>query len=134
MGWLLVLLVLGGVAAYVMKPDERLRVARATLRPIEDFWFAYQDDRARPDEFRDALHARTRWPLVTGLVVAAQFAVYAESPYTHPGFFATLLEILAVIQPALLVERILGHTALGVLFFSGAAVGSVMDLARQPLV
>src|SRR5215471_4398111 len=126
MGWLLVLLVLGGVAAYVMKPDERLRVARATLRPIEDFWFAYQDERARPDEFRDALRARTRWPIVTGVIVAAQFTVFVSSPYAHPGFFATLVEILGVIQAALLVERILGHVAVGVLFFSGAATGSVM--------
>lgn len=133
MGWL-VLIVLASVAAYVMKPDERLRVAKKTLRPIEDLWFAYQDDRARPDAFRDALQERTRWPIVTALILAVDFTIYVASPFAHPGFFGTLVGVLAIVQAALLVERILGHTAAGVLFVSGSAVGSVIDLSRQPLV
>ncbi len=75
MGWL-VLLVLGGVAAYVMSPDERTRAARTALRLIEDVWFAFQDERAKPDPFRDALRARTRWPVVTWLIVAANVLVF----------------------------------------------------------
>ncbi|HEX4566544.1 MAG TPA: rhomboid family intramembrane serine protease [Vicinamibacterales bacterium] len=75
---LLVLIVLGGVAAYVMKPDERLRVARAGLRLVENSWFAYQDDRAKPDEFREALRARTRWPLATWTILAAYALVFVS--------------------------------------------------------
>jgi hypothetical protein len=125
MGWL-VLIVLGGVAAYVLKPDERRHVARATLRPIEDFWFAYQDERAKPDEFRDALHARTRWPIATWATLAATVVV-------QNGIFALLADVAGFLQPAVLVERLLGHTALLVLFVSGASVGTAIDFARHPL-
>src|SRR5690242_845217 len=108
MGWL-VLIVLGGVAAYVMKPDERRKFARQALRPIQDFWFAYQDDRARPDEFRDALLARTRWPLAT-------WALLATIAFVQRGVFALLFGVIGFAPPAILVERLLGHTALLVVF------------------
>lgn len=75
MGWL-VLLVLGGVAAYVMRPDERKHAAAKALRPIEDLWFAIQDERARPDAFRDALRARTRWPVATWTIVVLNVLVF----------------------------------------------------------
>jgi rhomboid protease GluP len=75
MTWV-VLLVLGGVAAYVMKPEERARVARRALGYVERLWFAYQDERARPDAFRDALRARTRWPLVTWTLLALNLLVF----------------------------------------------------------
>jgi rhomboid protease GluP len=84
---LLVLLVLGGVAAYVMKPDERRRFARAALRPVEDYWFAYQDERARPDEFREALRTRTRWPVATWAILTAYVLVFVAMGAGHddPG-------------------------------------------------
>ena len=82
MGWL-ALVVVGCVAAYVMKPDERRRVARATLRPIEDLWFAYQDDLARPDEFRDALRARTRWPLATWTILTTYVFLFIAMGTGH---------------------------------------------------
>ena len=143
MASILVLLVLGGVAAYVMKPDERRLVARAALRPIEDYWFAYQDERARPDEFGDALRARTRWPLATWTILAAYVFVFVAmgaghgdpgalaswggsvaplttdgewwrlltASFVHAGFIALLVDVAGLTQPALLVERMLGHAA-----------------------
>lgn len=125
MGWL-VLVVLGGVAAYVLKPDERRRVARATLRPIEDAFFAYQDERARPDEFRDALRARARWPIAT-------WASLAATAFIQRGAFGLLVGVAGLAQPALLVERMLGHTALIVLFVSGASIGTAIDFSHHPL-
>jgi membrane associated rhomboid family serine protease len=82
MGWL-ALIVLGGVAVYVMKPDERRRVARAMLRPIEDLWFAHQDDLARPDEFREALRARTRWPFATWTILATYVFLFIAMGTGH---------------------------------------------------
>lgn len=163
---LLVLIVLGGVAAYVMKPDERLRVARAGLRLVENSWFAYQDDRTKPDEFRDALRARTRWPLATWAILAAYALVFvsmgavggdagalvrwggAVAPQTtdgewwrlvtasfvHAGFIALLVDAAGLTQPAVLVERILGHAAFAVLYLSGAIIGTAIELTRHPLV
>jgi rhomboid protease GluP len=82
MGWL-VLIVLGGVAAYAMKPDERLRFARTALRPIEDLWFAHQSERGRPDEFRDALRARTPLPLATWTILAVYVLVFVAMGTSH---------------------------------------------------
>jgi rhomboid protease GluP len=162
---LLVLIVLGGVAAYVMKPDERLRVARAGLRLVENSWFAYQDDRAKPDEFRDALRARTRWPLATWTVLAAYALVFVSmggvrdagalvrwggaiapqatdgewwrlftASFVHAGFIALLVDAAGLTQPAVLVERVLGHAAFAILYLSGAVIGTAIELSRHPLV
>jgi membrane associated rhomboid family serine protease len=166
MTFILVLLVLGGVAAYVMKPDERRRAALAALRPIEDYWFAYQDERAGPDEFRDALRARTRWPLATWTILAAYAFVFVATgagqgdagalaswggsvaplttdgewwrlltaSFVHAGFIALLVDVAGLTQPALLVERMLGHAAFAVVYLSGAAIGTAIELSRHPLV
>lgn len=164
MGWVVVLIVLGGVAAYVMRPDERLRVARAVLRPVEDVWSAIQDERARPDPFRDALHARTRWPLATWTIAAASVAVFVamgghadantlihwggsaaplttgsdwwrllSAPFVHAGFVALVVDIVGLMQPALLVERILGSAALAAVFLSGGTLATAIDLSIAPL-
>src|SRR5690242_251663 len=108
MGWI-VLIVLGGVAAYVMKPDERRHVAQKAVRPLEDLWFSYQDDRGRPDEFRDGLHARTRWPLATWTLLGGML-------FLQRGLFGLVVDAVAFTQPAVLVERMLGHTALVAVF------------------
>lgn len=78
-----VLLVLAAVAAYVMKPDERRRAAAAALRPLEDLWFAYQDERARPDAFQDALRARTRWPIATWAILTVYGFVFVAMGTSH---------------------------------------------------
>src|SRR5262252_6755307 len=83
MGWL-VLIVLGGVAVYVMRPEERIRIARAVLRPIEDVWFAIQDERARKDPFRDALQARTRLPLAAWTIAAVNAAIFIIGGHGDP--------------------------------------------------
>ena len=163
MGWL-VLFVLGGVAVYVMRPDERLRVARAALRRVEDVWFAIQDERGRPDPFRDALRARTRWPLVTWTIAALNVVIFVAmgwhsdpdtlvrwggsvgtlttggewwrlltSPFVHAGFLALVVDIIGLLQPAMLLERILGHTALAAVFLSGGIIGTVIHLSMDPL-
>jgi len=162
MGWL-VLIVLGGVAVYVMRPEERLRVARAVLRPIEDAWFAVQDERAKKDPFRDALQARTRWPLATWTIAAVNAAVFIigghgepdtlvhwggsvaplttggdwwrllTAPFVHSGFIALVVSIAGLLQPAMLVERLLGPAALATVFLSGGVLSTVIHLAIDPL-
>ena len=162
MGWL-VLLVLGGVGVYVMKPDERIRVVRAVLRPIEDVWFAIQDERARKDPLRDALGARTRWPLITWTIAALNAVIFImgghgdpdslvrwggsvaplttggdwwrllTAPFVHSGFIALLVTIAGLLQPAMLVERLLGPVALATVFLSGGVLSTVIHLSINPL-
>lgn len=160
---LLVLLVLGGVALYVMRPAERIRIARTVLRPIEDAWFAIQDERARKDPFRDALDARTRWPLITWTIVAVNAAIFImgghgdpdtlvqwggsvaplttggdwwrllTAPFVHPSFIALVVTIAGLLQPAMLVERLLGPIALATVFLSGGVLSTVIHLSINPL-
>jgi rhomboid protease GluP len=155
--------VLGGVGVYVMKPDERIRVARAVLRPIEDVWFAIQDERARKDPLRDALGARTRWPLITWTIAALNAVIFIlgghgdpdslvrwggsvaplttggdwwrllTAPFVHPGFIALVVTIAGLLQPAMLVERLLGPVALATVFLSGGVLSTVIHLSINPL-
>src|SRR5215472_2746155 len=96
--FLIVLLLLGGVGLYVMKPDERKRFLARVLRPVEDFWFAVQDDRAKPDPFRDVLIERTRWPLVTWAIVILNVLIFLAIGTRH-GDPAALLGWGASVAP-----------------------------------
>ncbi len=73
---LLPLLVIGGFALYVMKPEERLRLLQrvlATARQAADAAIQYHRER---DAFREALDARTPWPIVTMALVALNAGVF----------------------------------------------------------
>jgi rhomboid protease GluP len=161
---LLVLLVLGGVGVYAMRPEERIRVARAVLRPIEDVWFAIQDERARKDPFRDALSARTPRPVLTWTIAAVNAVIFVmgghgdpdtlvhwggsvaplttggewwrllTAPFVHSGFIALVASIAGFLQPAMLVERLLGPIALAAVFLSGGILSTVIHLSIDPLV
>ena len=66
------ILILGGVVAYIMTPQERARLARATLDHLR---------RLRPSGIERepivcALKARTRYPLVTVTLIAVNTAVF----------------------------------------------------------
>jgi membrane associated rhomboid family serine protease len=69
-------LVIGGYAIYVMKPEERLKL----LRALEDkFWLAKDTAtavRAQDEPFRVALSQRTPWPIVTPAIVALNVFVF----------------------------------------------------------
>jgi rhomboid protease GluP len=160
---LLVLLVLGGVGVYVMKPEERLRAARAVLRPIEDVWFAVQDERARKDPFRDALSARTPRPVLAWTIAAMNAVIFVmgghgdpdtlvrwggsvaplttggdwwrllTAPFVHAGFIALVVSIAGFLQPAMLIERLLGPVALATVFLSGGILSTVIHLSNDPL-
>jgi rhomboid protease GluP len=73
---LLPLLVISGIAIYVMTPEERVRLLRPGLdnvRQAADAAIQYHRER---DPFREALHARTRWPMVTLALVALNAGVF----------------------------------------------------------
>jgi membrane associated rhomboid family serine protease len=73
---LMIVLVVGGFAVYVMTPEERKRV----LRSIEDRLWQVRDPvdalRAQDAPFREALRARTSWPIVTPAIVAISVLVF----------------------------------------------------------
>ena len=73
---LLPLLVIGGFALYVMKPEERVRLFQRVLaaaREAAEAAVRYQRER---DPFREALYARTKRPIVTLALVALNAGVF----------------------------------------------------------
>ena len=72
---LLVILVIGGYAIYVLTPEERLRIARRAGGAGRSGLRAALDRHHVPEPFRDALRARTPWAFVTGAIVFVNVTV-----------------------------------------------------------
>ena len=86
---LLVILVIGAYAVYVMTPDERLKLARRAEGVGRQGLQAALDRHRTPEPFRDALRARTPWALVTGAIIfinltAALFMSFSAGPLGDP--------------------------------------------------
>jgi membrane associated rhomboid family serine protease len=82
------ILILMGVVAYLMTPEERARVARATLDRLR---------RLRPSGIERepivcALKARTRYPLVTVTLIVVNTAVFAWMQLGHGAGATTLID------------------------------------------
>ena len=73
---LLVLLVIGGYAIYVLKPEERLRLVRSAQGAGLSGLKTALDGHHTPEPFRDALRARTPWAYVTGAIVFINFTLF----------------------------------------------------------
>ena len=73
---LLAFLVLAGVACHVMTPEERERLARGARARLRRLLEAATNASPAGARLRDALRARTRWPLVTPALVAVNAAVF----------------------------------------------------------
>ena len=73
---LFALLVLSGAALYFMTAAERKRLAGTVLRAIHDAVRAMMHPPASADPFNTVLRTRTRWAIVTPLLVAAHVAVF----------------------------------------------------------
>ena len=73
---LFALLVVGGFAVYCLKPEERVRVLQAILRPLRRAVDTVQTRRRKSDDFNDALAARTRRPFLTATLVAYNLAMF----------------------------------------------------------
>jgi membrane associated rhomboid family serine protease len=70
------LLVLSGAALYFMTPDERKRLALSAAAHVKTAVHLATHAPASGDPFDEFLHERTRWPIVTPLVIAVNVAVF----------------------------------------------------------
>jgi rhomboid protease GluP len=76
MMFLLAVLVIGGFAVYVMKPDERVKLlqrGQAAARQAAELAVEYHRNR---DAFREALHTRTPRPIVLPVLVAVNAGIF----------------------------------------------------------
>lgn len=165
---LFALLVVGSFAVYCLKPEERVRVLQAIVRRLRQTFDTVQKHQRQPDEFLDALTARTRRPYLTLTLVAcnaAMFVFMAFAPgsvgdpdtllrwgasvgpvttngqwwrlvtatFVHAGIISLIVDLVAFTQVALLVERMFGQVALGVIYLGAAAFSGAICLWSEPL-
>jgi membrane associated rhomboid family serine protease len=149
------LLVVLAVVVRLLTSDERQRVigrfvdfgkqvnaARARIRPCEPL--------------RTNLRERTPRVLVTPALAAAMVAATAigsadglgnlgpqtttgewwrllTATFVQPSFIALLINVVAFIQPAALLERLLGHTALAVVYVATSLIAGAFQLSSNPV-
>src|SRR2546425_3302836 len=73
---LVVLIVLGGYALYVLRPEERTRLRRAVMPALRELKDAATHRRPECEAFREAIRARTRWALVTPVLIALNVTIF----------------------------------------------------------
>lgn len=76
---ILVVLILGGFAVYVMTPGERARLLDAILRRLRGTTHRALQRRTRTDPFEDALRERTRLPAVSYGLAALNVAIFVSA-------------------------------------------------------
>ena len=91
---LFALIVLSGAALYFMTPEERKRLARTVLSAIRSGMHSVLHPAKSDDPFVTLLHERTRWAIVTPLLVAMHLVAFAMM-VAAPG---------AIADPRTLVE------------------------------
>jgi membrane associated rhomboid family serine protease len=74
---LIPLVILAGVALYLMTPDERRRLANGLLGLANSGIRSLAESSIRHDPFDDFLRSRTRWPVVTLLLLVLHVVTFA---------------------------------------------------------
>src|SRR5687767_15420255 len=78
MTFLVLLIVLGGVAWSATPPEERARLGRTVLATIQQVKDVVAERRQQPEPFRDGLRARTPWAIATPALVAVNTAIFVR--------------------------------------------------------
>ena len=130
------------VAGQAVEFGQQLRAARANIRPCEPL--------------RTNLLERTPRLLVTPAFAAMLVIVFVTGSadalanvgpkttagewwrlltgaFVQPGFVALVTTLIGFVQPALLVERLVGHAAFASVFLAAAATGGVVQLSANPV-
>ena len=78
MTFLILLIVVAGVALSAMSAEERARLGRTALAAIREAKDVVAERRRQPEPFRDALRARTRWAMVTPALVVLNMTIFVR--------------------------------------------------------
>jgi membrane associated rhomboid family serine protease len=148
--FLILLLILGGVAAYCTTPEEKARflkiakaIAQLTFRIV-----TLQDLQEHP--FYGALHGRTKWAVITPAICVLNVLVFligpdistddplqtlngqwwrlATSVFVHSGFFHLLVNLVGLLQLGLILERIVGSIAFASVYMAAGIATAVIGV------
>jgi membrane associated rhomboid family serine protease len=85
----LAMLVLSGVALYFMTPEGRVRLARRVLAAVRHAIGVATQTSQSVEPFDELLRARTRWPVVTPLLIAANAVMFTLMLFGRGAFGET---------------------------------------------
>ena len=163
---LVVLIVLGGYALYVLSPEERTQLRRAVLLAIRELKASATHRRPECDAFREALRVRTPWVLVTPALIALNVTVFVvmlrgggalsapqtlaawggnfgplttnggwwrlvASMFVHSGMLHLLVNIAALIQIGLILERLVGPWVVATVYITAGTLASLVSLSAH---
>jgi membrane associated rhomboid family serine protease len=149
------LIVVALVVFRLMKADERertqakavefynqVRAARANIRPCEPLRTNLQERTSRV-LVTPAIAAALVLTFVTGSsdalgnlgpqTTAGQWWRLVTAAFVPPGFIGLIATLIGFVQPALLLERFVGHGAFAGVYVAAAATGGVVQLATNPV-
>ena len=78
MTFLILLIVVAGVALRAMSAEERARLGRTVLAALREARDVVAERRRQPEPFRDALRARTPWAIVTPALVVLNTTIFVR--------------------------------------------------------
>jgi membrane associated rhomboid family serine protease len=55
------------------------------------------------------------------------------SMFVHPGFFALVINVAAIVSVGLILERLVGHFAFAVVYFAAGILASLVSLSTYPM-
>ena len=149
------LLVVAVVVFRLMKPEERertkvkglellnqVRAARANIRPCEPLRTNLRERTSRVF-VTPAIGAALVLTFVTGSAdalgnlgpqtTAGQWWRLVTAGFVAPGFLGLVAILVGFVQPALLLERLVGPAAFAAVYVAAAATGGVSQLAANPV-
>jgi membrane associated rhomboid family serine protease len=151
MHFLILALVLLGVALYFATQDERARLLRATLRALRDVKNTAILEDLRCDPFFDALRARTPRVVVTpSLIVlsATIFVLMVFNPgartthgewwrlvtaiFVHSRVLDLLVNAVCLLQLGLILERLLGPVVFTTVYGAAGVAAGIVSLTLSP--
>jgi membrane associated rhomboid family serine protease len=168
MGFFAILIGIAAVVAYrVTSAEQREHFYLAAREMIGDLKTAAMRPRPELDEFRRALRARMRFPIVTPLLAVIITAVFVRmrfsaatidsttlvawgaslgtrttngewwrlvtSSFVHDGTLHLLVDLVALIQVGLVLERFVGRLTLAAVYLSAGVFCGLVGLPSHPL-
>jgi membrane associated rhomboid family serine protease len=157
-----VLAVLGAAALYFMTAEERRRLARLAAGYVTGAIRTVRDGGPPDDALHELLFTRTRWVMVTPLLIALSVTIsiaagfgdgaaltawgasYAPRTtngewwrlltyaFVHGGVLHLLATIAALVPLGLVLERLVGRIAFAAVYVASALVASTISLWMLP--
>jgi rhomboid protease GluP len=152
---LILLLVIGGVVFRVLSPEERRRLLNVTIEALRELRGIRS--RIKPCEpFRTHLRERTPRVFVAPLLLVLTVALFVAADvqalgnfgpsttngewwrlltatFVHAGTLHLLVNVIGLAPAAFLLERLVGHAALGGVFVAAGVMSGLVGLSANPV-